>query len=84
MPPAKIAEADLQLRGPGEFFGTRQHGLPELKVANLAVDTDLLPMARDVVVGLLSEKRTLDRDDRVLVKFLEERSIGRRTMTRFG
>jgi ATP-dependent DNA helicase RecG len=81
----KIAEADLQLRGPGEFFGTRQHGLPELKVANLAVDTDLLPAAREIVVGLLARgKGTLDNGDRRLVRHLEERSIGRHKMTRFG
>jgi len=42
----KIAEEDLRLRGPGELFGTRQHGLPELKVANLVEDIELLRLAR--------------------------------------
>lgn len=42
----KIAEEDLRLRGPGEFFGTRQHGLPELKVANLIEDYEILRAAR--------------------------------------
>lgn len=42
----KIAEADLRLRGPGEFFGTRQHGLPELKIADLIEDYELLRLAR--------------------------------------
>ncbi len=42
----KIAEADLRLRGPGEFFGTRQHGMPELKIADLIEDYDLLQIAR--------------------------------------
>ncbi|HUT61949.1 MAG TPA: ATP-dependent DNA helicase RecG [Phycisphaerae bacterium] len=42
----KIAEEDLRIRGPGEFFGTRQHGLPELKVADLIEDFELLRMAR--------------------------------------
>jgi ATP-dependent DNA helicase RecG len=42
----KIAEEDLRIRGPGEFFGTRQHGLPELKVADLLEDFELLRMAR--------------------------------------
>ncbi len=42
----KIAETDLRLRGPGEFFGTRQHGLPELKIADLIEDYELLRLAR--------------------------------------
>jgi ATP-dependent DNA helicase RecG len=42
----RIAEADLEIRGPGEFFGTRQHGLPGLRVANLIADQDLLAQAR--------------------------------------
>ena len=42
----KIAEEDLLLRGPGDFFGTRQHGLPELKIANLYTDIELLRMAK--------------------------------------
>ena len=42
----RIAEEDLRLRGPGEFLGTAQHGLPELKVADLLRDTDLLRMAQ--------------------------------------
>jgi ATP-dependent DNA helicase RecG len=43
----KIAEVDLELRGPGEFFGTRQHGLPELKLADVVKDADLLTTGRD-------------------------------------
>lgn len=42
----KIAEADLELRGPGEVFGTRQHGLPEFRLANPVTDQDLLIRAR--------------------------------------
>ena len=51
----KIAEEDLRLRGPGEFFGTRQHGLPELKVADLIEDFDLLRMARRDAFEIVSE-----------------------------
>ncbi len=42
----KIAEEDLAIRGPGEFFGTRQSGLPSLRVANLTRDFELLEKAR--------------------------------------
>jgi len=42
----KIAEIDLELRGPGDFFGTRQSGIPELQIANLVTDGDLLTLAR--------------------------------------
>ncbi len=44
----KVAAYDLQMRGCGEFFGTRQHGLPELKVANLFTDMQIFEKARDV------------------------------------
>ena len=55
----QIAEQDLRLRGPGEFFGTRQHGLPELKVADLIEDMDLLRMARRDAVAIISEDPAL-------------------------
>ena len=42
-----IAEKDLEIRGPGDFFGTRQWGLPALRVANLIRDRALLERARD-------------------------------------
>lgn len=43
----RISEMDLELRGPGDFFGTRQHGLPEFKIANLYKDMDILKVAQD-------------------------------------
>ena len=51
----KIAEEDLRLRGPGEVFGTRQHGLPELKVANLIEDFELLRLARRDAAEIVAE-----------------------------
>jgi ATP-dependent DNA helicase RecG len=51
----KIAEEDLRLRGPGEFFGTRQHGLPELKVADLIEDFDLLRLGRRDAFAIVAE-----------------------------
>jgi ATP-dependent DNA helicase RecG len=49
----EIAEVDLKLRGPGEFFGTRQSGLPGLHFANLVRDQDILEMARDEAQRLI-------------------------------
>jgi ATP-dependent DNA helicase RecG len=51
----RIAEEDLRLRGPGELFGTRQHGLPELKVADLVEDFELLRAARRDATALAGE-----------------------------
>jgi ATP-dependent DNA helicase RecG len=48
-----IAEEDLRIRGPGEFFGFRQWGVPEFRVANLVRDVDLLQQARQEAFGLL-------------------------------
>jgi ATP-dependent DNA helicase RecG len=48
-----LAEEDVRLRGMGEFFGTRQHGLGELRVANLVSDADLLQLAREDAFALI-------------------------------
>ncbi len=49
----KIADEDLQLRGPGDFLGSRQHGLPELKIADLYADNDVLKLASMAAASLL-------------------------------
>jgi ATP-dependent DNA helicase RecG len=49
-----IAEMDMKLRGPGEFFGTRQSGLPALRVANLVRDLDVLEIARNEAQSFVS------------------------------
>ena len=51
----KIAEMDFKLRGPGEFFGTRQHGLPELKISDLIKDFPLLKQARTDAFEIVSK-----------------------------
>ncbi len=50
----EIAEMDLKLRGPGQFFGTRQHGLPEFKMADLTSEIDLLKLAKEDALELLA------------------------------
>ena len=50
----EIAEKDLEIRGPGEFFGTRQAGMPEFKVANLIEDEDLLQSAREEATRMVA------------------------------
>ena len=50
----QIAELDLEMRGPGEFFGTRQAGMPSLQVANLIRDRDLLELAKKEAGAVLS------------------------------
>ena len=73
----KISEKDLELRGPGEFFGIRQHGLPELKIANLSTDMQLLADAKEAAENLLSLDPNLTSPmnsgllNRVREKFLE-------------
>ncbi len=56
----KISEQDLKLRGPGDFFGARQHGLPEMKLANLAGDMELLRRAQSAALGVLHDDPGLD------------------------
>ncbi|MFP3938658.1 MAG: ATP-dependent DNA helicase RecG, partial [Phycisphaerae bacterium] len=56
----KIAEEDLRIRGPGEIFGTRQHGLPELKVADLVEDFELLRLARRDAFAIVKDDPGLD------------------------
>lgn len=49
-----LAEEDLKLRGPGQFFGTMQHGLPDLKVANVLEDIDILLRAREAAIETMN------------------------------
>jgi ATP-dependent DNA helicase RecG len=67
----ELAEEDLKLRGPGEFFGTRQSGLPDLKLVKLT-DTKLLELARQEAQLIAEKDPTLERPEhRLLVRQLE-------------
>jgi len=63
----ELAEEDLKLRGPGEFFGTRQSGLPDLRMAKLS-DTHLLEMARNEAVNFFRVDATLEMPEHQLLK----------------
>ena len=56
-----ISEQDLKLRGPGDFFGTRQHGLPEMKIANLFEDGDILRDAQQAAKDIISGNIRCDK-----------------------
>ena len=61
----KIAEEDLRIRGPGDFFGSRQHGLPEMKIAGLVTDMDVLSTAQTTALELLRGDPELEKDENV-------------------
>lgn len=64
----KIAEYDLKLRGPGEFFGVRQHGLPELRISNLATDMELLKTAQEAAIEVIEADPSLDTKENKALK----------------
>jgi len=72
----EIAEHDLKLRGPGELFSTRQHGLPDLKIANIIEDYDLLVMARRSAFEMVSTDAILNKP--------EHKNIRHSLITKFG
>ncbi len=68
----KIAEADLKMRGPGDFFGKKQHGLPDMKIANIAKDMHILNQAREAAEEVLERDPYLSESEELLkeVKYL--------------
>jgi ATP-dependent DNA helicase RecG len=72
----EIAEHDLRLRGPGEMFSTRQHGLPDLKIANIIDDYDLLMMARKDAFEMVESDPYLTAE--------KHKNIRRALISRFG
>lgn len=64
----KISEKDLEIRGPGEFFGTRQHGLPELKIANIFKHMKILKIAQQEARYIIGEDLKLQKFENKLLK----------------
>ena len=62
-----VAQYDLETRGPGDFFGSRQHGLPTLQIADLMNDTRTLQAAQSEAVALLAEDPLLERPEHALL-----------------
>jgi ATP-dependent DNA helicase RecG len=63
-----ISDKDLELRGPGEFFGVRQHGLPELKIANLYNDLAILKTAQAEALNVLKNDPLLEKEENKSIK----------------
>jgi ATP-dependent DNA helicase RecG len=81
----QIAEEDLELRGPGEFFGTRQSGMPELRLGNIVSDMKLMELARQEAFSLVNEDPHLQDPEHHLVReCLRERFKGKLELSSIG
>ena len=63
-----ISEKDLELRGSGEFFGTKQHGLTEFKIANLFEDIEILKKVQDVAIKIMNDDPNLTKEKNLELK----------------
>ena len=63
-----IADADLRLRGPGDFFGARQHGLPQLQIADLLQDMETLREAKSASQRVIAEDPLLEKEEHAELK----------------
>ena len=73
----KIAEADLELRGPGEILGTRQHGIPELRVARIT-DSRLVTLARRLAYDIVNDDPSLAKPENQQLKIILRKRLGGR------
>ena len=69
----KISEQDLKLRGPGDFFGKKQHGLPDLKIADMANDIEVLKNAQSISKIIIDKDAKLQSPENKGLKMLIEK-----------
>lgn len=77
----KIADADLEIRGPGDFFGSRQHGLPKLRIANLLEDMVTLKQAQQAAREVIEKDERLCLPENAALKKAVERLFDRTNST---
>lgn len=73
-----IAEKDLELRGTGEFFGTKQHGIPEFKIANLFEDMEILKRVQSIAIKIQQEDPNLISDKNKKIRNIIEEKFNKR------
>ncbi len=69
----KIADEDLKLRGPGDFFGTRQHGLPKLRIADIMTDTKILMQTQELAREMMDENGFSKPENRQIAKLVSKK-----------
>ena len=74
----KVSEKDLEMRGSGEFFGTKQHGLPEFKIANLFEDMQILKQVQSLAMKILQEDKILELEKNKILKTTVDRKFQHR------
>jgi len=73
-----ISEKDLELRGSGEFFGTKQHGIPEFKIANLFEDIGILKQVQSLAIKIIEDDNKLEKEKNKLLKKMIENKFEKR------
>lgn len=63
----KIADEDLRLRGPGDFFGTRQHGLPQLRIADLMTDSKILTETQELAGEIIASDPSFEMNEHIKI-----------------
>lgn len=69
----KIADEDLKLRGPGDFFGTRQHGLPKLRIADILTDTKILMQTQELARELVDKNEINKPENRQIARLVSKK-----------